>query len=133
MTRTWPHRSAIHSNRRLAVVLVLLGLVMQGVAPYLPMPAMGGSASETAFAWVPRCLAAQAGAEDAGSNPGGPHPGDCAACLVMQQAAASLAPSSAVLPLSIAAAQAASPLLQPAQRAAPSRDGFSSRAPPRLA
>jgi hypothetical protein len=133
MTRTWPRRSAIRSNRRLAVALVLLGLFMQGLAPYLPMPGMGGAKSGAVFAWLPRCLVPQSGAADAGSTSGGLHRGDCAACLVMQQAGSALPPPLATLPLPAAVLRAAPPPWQQAQRSAPSREGFSSRAPPRPA
>lgn len=133
MSSTRPSQSVARSNRRLAVALVLLGLFMQGIAPYLPMPGMGGGEPGAAFAWLPRCLVPQAGTADTGSTSGGLHRGDCAACLVMQQAGSTLPPPVAALPLPAAVLRGAAPLWQQAQSAVPNREGFSSRAPPRLA
>jgi hypothetical protein len=138
MTSNQPSRSLTRSNRRLAAALILLGLLMQAVAPYLPMPAMG---SRTAWdltaaalsgdndAWLPGCLSPRPiGTE--GPIKRAPHPGDCAACLVMQQAGSTQPPELPAVPLPAIASRAASSLWQQAAHVAPRGDGFSSRAPP---
>jgi hypothetical protein len=124
-----------HANRRLAAALVLIGLFMQAIAPYLPMPVMGGRTSwDLAVAalesgdpaWLPSCLSPR----DAGG--GAPHLGDCPVCLVVQQASTTLAPDALALPMPVAVLRARPALWQQAQRAAPVPQGFSSRAPPLL-
>lgn len=129
MSRIQPHRAASRANRRLAAALVLIGLFMQMLAPYLPMPAMGGLTSWD-LAWLPICASPQ-------SDPDGDrdiqhHLGDCAVCLVMQQACATLAPDAPALPMPVLAQSVAPALWQQAFGAASATEGFSSRAPPPL-
>lgn len=139
------HHSArymTHANRRIAAAVVLLGLFLQALSPYLPMPTMGGGTSWDmdgatiaggAVAWLPTCLSPRDDADDDKSPSGLRHSGDCAVCLVMQQAGATLAPASFDLSVPVAFLRAAPAPWQQALRAAPSADGFSSRAPPRPA
>lgn len=134
-----PSTNAVHlANRRLAAALVLLGLLLQAAAPYLPMPALaaGSRADETivqaASGWVPVCLS-QAFGEPRPDRQQAPHPTDCPACLVMAQAAATLAPGAPPLPLpSVFGDVATTPWQQPGSEIAVAA-GFSSRAPPALA
>lgn len=121
--------AASRANRRLAAALVVLGLFMQMVAPYLPMPAMGGLTSWD-LAWLPICESPQSGAD--GQRDAQHHQGDCAACLVMQQAGATLAPSLAVIPVPLATQAVAPTLWQQASLPAAIAAAFSSRAPPLL-
>lgn len=129
-----PHRAVPRTrNRRLAVLLALLGLLMQGVAPYLPMPAMDGGAAEPRIAGfiagLPICLSARPVA-DGNRAPSAPHPGDCAACLVMAQAGATLVPALAEFaPPSLDGREAGAAARSLPARAAPA-GAFSSRAPP---
>ncbi len=134
-------RSLTHANRRIAAAVVLLGLVLQALAPYLPMSAMGGrtswevnglARSGDAVVWPPTCLSPRNGDAD-GSRPGGPHPGDCAICLVVQQAGATLAPASFDFSVPVAFLRGAPAPWQQAPGRSPPADGFSSRAPPHIA
>ncbi|HNB25436.1 MAG TPA: hypothetical protein PLR41_00625 [Alphaproteobacteria bacterium] len=139
------HRSArhmAHANRRIAAAVLMLGLFLQALSPYLPMPAMGGGTSwdmtgaalsGTAVAWLPICLSPRDDGDAGAPTPGAPHPGDCAVCLVMQQAGATLAPAAFDLPVPHVSLRAEATPRQQLPRAAPSDEGFSSRAPPRLA
>lgn len=144
MIRTRPGSPLIR-RRHFAALLVLLGLVIQAMAPYLPMPATGGRTSWDLLgaalaqgepagepAWLPICLSPRSGDQDGSKNPA-PHPGDCAVCLVMQQAGATLAPDVPALALPAVVPRAMPALWQQAQRSTPIAEGFSSRAPPRLA
>lgn len=134
-------RHMAHANRRLAAAVLMLGLLLQALAPYLPMPAMGGGTSwdmtDVAFsgaaAWLPTCLSPRADGDDGVPTPGAAHPGDCAVCLVMQQAGATLAPAAFDLSVPGIFQRAESSPRQQLPHAAPSGEGFSSRAPPRLA
>lgn len=131
-----PSTNAVHlANRRLAAALVLLGLLLQAAAPYLPMPALAagspaaGAIVEAASGWVPVCLSRAFG-EPRPDRQQAPHPADCPACLVMAQAAATLAPGAPSLPLpSEFGAVATTPGQQPDSGIAVPA-GFSSRAPP---
>ncbi|HWA49772.1 MAG TPA: DUF2946 family protein [Dongiaceae bacterium] len=129
MTSAQPHRAIARANRRLAAALVVLGLVMQMVAPYLPMPAMGGLTSWD-LAWLPICETPQSGTDRPGDAQH--HQGDCAACLVMQQAGATLAPDLAIVPVPLAVQAVAPTLWQQASLPAAMAAAFSSRAPPLL-
>jgi hypothetical protein len=128
-TRTTDPRRIARSNRRIAAALVLLGLLMQAVAPYLPMPAMGGFTSWELMAQA-ICADGQPGADHRDDQT---HHGDCAACLVMQQASATLAPDAIEIPLPVATLSGQPALWQQAQLSAPLAEGFSSRAPPHAA
>src|SRR5688572_1254375 len=105
--------AASRANRRLAAALVLVGLFMQMLAPYLPMPAMGGLTSWD-LAWLPICASPQSGADH--QRDAQHHLGDCTACLVMQQAGATLAPDMATVPVPLAAQAATPALWQQAQQ-----------------
>ena len=129
MSHAQPHRAASRANRRLAAALVLIGLFMQMLAPYLPMPAMGGLTSWD-LALLPLCTSPQS--DRGGDGDTQHHLGDCAACLVMQQAGATLAPDVPPLRMPVLAQAIAPALRQHALRAAPTTEGFSSRAPPLL-
>lgn len=120
------------TDRSLAVALIALGLVLQALAPYLPMPAMdrqgvGGTAGF--IAGLPICLSGATPSEGKPS-PSAPHPGDCAACLVMAQAGATLVPALAEFaPPSLDGREAGAAARSLPARAAPA-GAFSSRAPP---
>jgi hypothetical protein len=129
MTSATPARAIVRANRRLAAALVMLGLVMQMLAPYLPMPAMGGLTSWD-LAWLPTCESPQSGADH--QRDAQHHQGDCAACLVMQQAGATLAPEMPQVPVPFVAQAAAPTLWQQAALPAALTAAFSSRAPPLL-
>jgi hypothetical protein len=121
--------AASRANRRLAAALVVLGLFMQMLAPYLPMPAMGGLTSWD-LAWLPICASPQTDADH--QRDAQHHLGDCAACLVMQQAGATLAPVAPALPMPVTAQLVAPALWQQAQLPESTAEAFSSRAPPPL-
>lgn len=127
MNRVDPSRAIARANRRLAAALVMLGLVMQMVAPYLPMPAMGGLTSWD-LAWLPICESPQSGADRQRDSQH--HQGDCAACLVMQQAGATLAPETLAVPVPLGIQGVAPTLWQQASLPAATAASFSSRAPP---
>jgi hypothetical protein len=127
MTSAQSSRAIAQANRRLAAALVVLGLFMQMVAPYLPMPAMGGLTSWD-LAWLPICESPQSGADH--QRDAQHHQGDCAACLVMQQAGATLAPDLPDVPAPFVAQAAAPSLWQQASLPAATAASFSSRAPP---
>jgi hypothetical protein len=127
MSNPSARHAASRANRRLAAALVLIGLFMQMLAPYLPMPAMGGLTSWD-LAWLPICTSPQTDADREGNAQH--HLGDCAACLVMQQAGATLAPIAPALPMPVTAQRVAPALWQQAQLPAPTAEAFSSRAPP---
>lgn len=138
MTSNRPSRSLTRSNRRLAAALILLGLLMQAVAPYLPMPAMGGrttwdltaaALSGDVDAWLPGCLSPRPIGNE-GPIKRAPHPGDCAICLAMQQAGSGQPPELAAMPLPAAGSRAVSLPWQLAAHVETRGDGFSSRAPP---
>jgi hypothetical protein len=133
-------QSLARANRRLAAVLVLIGLFIQAMAPYLPMPGMGGriawdfagaALAGGQVAWLPSCLSPQAGEGDGAPNPA-THLGDCPACLVMQLAGATLLPNAFEQPVQLAALGERPVIGQQAPRLAAPSEGFSSRAPPRL-
>mgnify|MGYP000856865909 FL=1 len=131
-------RRLTHANRRIAAAVVLLGLLLQALSPYLPMPAMGGGTSwdvavSGGVAWLPTCLSPRDDADAGRSSSGSPHPGDCAVCLVMQQAGATLAPASFEMPVPVAFLRAAPAPWQQVPGGSPPADGFSSRAPPHFA
>jgi hypothetical protein len=115
------------ANRRLAAALVLIGLFLQMLAPYLPMPAMGGLTSWD-LAWLPVCASPQTDADREGNSQH--HSGDCAACLVMQQAGATLAPDILAVPVPLSIEAAPPAPWQQAQLHAAIAASFSSRAPP---
>ncbi len=117
------------ANRRIAAALVVLGLFMQMLAPHLPMPAMGGLTSWD-LAWLPICASPQTDADH--QRDAQHHQGDCAACLVMQQAGATLAPDVPVVPIPIVVPAVAPTLWQQASLPAAIAAAFSSRAPPLL-
>ena len=121
--------AASRANRRLAAALMLIGIVMQMLAPYLPMPAMGGLTSWD-LAWLPICASPQTDADH--QRDAQHHFGDCAACLVMQQAGATLAPDAPVVPIARTAQAAVPALWQQASLQAATAAAFSSRAPPLL-
>ena len=122
-------RAAQHANCRLAAALVLIGLFMQMLAPYLPMPAMGGLTSWD-LAWLPICASPQSDADaDRGAQH---HLGDCAPCLVMQQAGATLAPDMPAVPVPLSTQAVVPALWQQASLQAATAAAFSSRAPPLL-
>jgi hypothetical protein len=129
MTRAQPHPAAIRTNRRLAAALVVLGLFMQMLAPYLPMPAMGGLTSWD-LASLPICASSQTDAEH--QRDPQHHHGDCVACLVMQQAGATLAPGLPDVPVPLAAQLVVPAPWQQAALPAAIAAAFSSRAPPLL-
>lgn len=129
MSRAQPHPAASHANRRLAAALVLIGLFMQMLAPYLPMPAMGGLTSWD-LAWLPICESPQSGGDHKRDTQH--YQGDCAACLVMQQAGATLAPDLPDVPVPLAAQVVVPALWQQASLPAAIAAAFSSRAPPLL-
>lgn len=129
MSRAQPHPAAIRTNRRLAAALVVLGLFMQMLAPYLPMPAMGGLTSWD-LAWLPICESPQSGADRQRDTQH--HQGDCAACLVMQQAGATLAPDLPDVLVPLAAQLVVPAPWQQAALPAAIAAAFSSRAPPLL-
>lgn len=120
---------ATYANRRLAAALVVIGLFMQMLAPYLPMPAMGGLTSWD-LAWLPICASPQTDADH--ERDAQHHLGDCAACLVMQQAGATLAPDVPTVPVPLGVRAAPPALWQQAQLQAAMTASFSSRAPPLL-
>jgi hypothetical protein len=127
MTSAQSSRAIARANRRLAAALVLVGLFMQMLAPYLPMPAMGGLTSWD-LAWLPICASPQTDADH--ERNAQHHLGDCAACLVMQQAGATLAPDMPSVPVPGAAQVVAPALWQQASLQAAITAAFSSRAPP---
>lgn len=134
-----PSSNAVHlANRRLAAALVLLGLLLQAAAPYLPMPSLAagnpaaGPGIQAASGWVPICLS-QAFEETKSDGPQAPHPADCPACLVMAQATATLVPSVPPLPRPPAIAHTAAEPWQQANSDLAVAAGFSSRAPPAFA
>lgn len=129
MTSIQSHRALVRDNRRLAAALVLIGLFMQMLAPYLPMPAMGGLTSWD-FAWLPICASPQTDADR--DRDIRHHLGDCAACLVMQQAGATMAPEIPPVPVRLSTQVVAPALWQQALATAPTAGAFSSRAPPLL-
>lgn len=140
MTSARPSHSLARANRRLAAALVLIGLFVQAMAPYLPMPGMGGriawdfasaALAGADVAWLPSCLSPPAGAGDGAPNPA-THLGDCPACLVMQLAGATLLPNAFEQPVQLAALDERPVIWQQAPRSAATSEGFSSRAPPRL-
>ena len=114
------------TNRRLAAALVVLGLFMQMLAPYLPMPAMGGLTSWD-LAWQSICASPQSDAERQRDTH---HLGECATCLVMQQAGATLAPVAPAMPMPAVAQAVAPTLWQQARLSTAAAAAFSSRAPP---
>ena len=117
------------ANRRLAAALVLIGLFMQMLAPYLPMPAMGGLTSWD-LAGLPICASPQS---DADADRDASHRlGDCAACLVIQQAGATLAPDMPAIPAPLSTQAVMPALRQQAQLPTAIAASFSSRAPPPL-
>lgn len=127
MTSIQSHRALVRDNRRLAAALVLIGLFMQMLAPYLPMPAMGGLTSWD-LAWLPVCASPQTDADRQRDTQ--THQANCGACLVMQQAGATLAPDVLAVPAPPAAQAAPPALWQQAQLHAAIAASFSSRAPP---
>ena len=129
MTSAQSSRAIARANRRLAAALVVFGLFMQMLAPYLPMPAMGGLTSWD-LAWLPVCASPQTDADHQRDTQH--HHGDCAACLVMQQAGGTLAPDELAVPVPSAAPAARPALWQQAQLQAAIAAPFSSRAPPQL-
>lgn len=141
MTSNRPCRSLTRSNRRLAAALILLGLLMQAAAPYVPMPAMGGRTAWdlTAAAmsgdsdnWLPICLSSRP-VGDKDPIKGVPHPGDCAVCLAMQQAGSGQPPELPAMPQPAVASRATVLPWQQVLNAELRSDGFSSRAPPVMA
>lgn len=129
MIRAQLRQDTLRANRRLAAALVLIGLFMQMLAPYLPMPAMGGLTSWE-IAWLPICAAPQSDLGGDAQHRMGRHLGDCAACLVMQQAGATLAPEVPAMPLPLLAQSVPPTLWQQARLIAQVTEAFSSRAPP---
>lgn len=127
MSNPSARHAVFRANRRLAAALVLIGLFMQMLAPYLPMPAMGGLTSWD-VAGLPICASPQTDADREGNAQH--HLGHCAACLVMQQAGAALAPDGPVVPVPLSARAAPPALWQQTQLQAAITASFSSRAPP---
>ena len=118
------------SNRCMAGAIALIALLMQGLAGYLPMPAMGGMTSWDA-AWLPLCQAPQRG--DRGSPPDPAHDPHCTACMVVQQASTTMAPAETVLSVQQIATRLARDETRDMQVSGVSARTFSSRAPPIIA
>lgn len=119
------------SGRCLVAALVLAALVLQGLAPYLPMPEMGGITSWDA-AWLQPCPMHPAD-QDGKAPAKRPQDRNCTVCTVMQQAGSTLAPAEVVLPAEIAFARIDLDATRDTQTNGLSARAFSSRAPPRTA
>jgi hypothetical protein len=113
---------------------MLLALLMQAIAPYLPMPALGGATSwELAAATMAApCPEHMAGAGDKApaKSPQG-HP--CAVCTVLHQAGSTLAAADVALSCNLAFLELEYDATRDTQLVEASSHAFSSRAPPRAA
>ena len=115
----------------MAGAIALIALLMQALAGYLPMPAMGGLTSWE-MAWSPLCLSPQSEAERG-------HPADrshgthCVVCVVMSQAGSTDTPAEVALPIQTIVADVARGAIQTTQIAGIPARAFSSRAPPFIA
>lgn len=122
---------AFRARRGIAAAIVLLALCLQFIAPFLPMPAMGGLTSIQISA-MPLCLDMAAGehgkSQDHRSD--GKH---CPICVVVAQAGSTLAPTPIVVPGVSLAEYAERPVEADAPRLSSPAVAFSSRAPPHVA
>jgi hypothetical protein len=119
----------MHRTRRgMAAAIVLLALFMQLIAPYLPMPAMGGLTSVQLSA-MPICHGLQHD-EDGQTQKHRPRGEHCPICVVVAQAGSTLAPAPIVVATSQLAACIENVAAPQAQPLSTRSSLFSSRAPP---
>jgi hypothetical protein len=113
---------------------MLLALLMQAIAPYLPMPALGGATSWelAASAFAAPCPEHMAGAGDKAPAKG-PQNHPCTVCTVIHQASSTLAAADVAPSCSPAFLELEYDETRDAQFASLSSHAFSSRAPPRAA
>jgi len=119
------------SGRCLTAALILVALLLQGLAPYLPMPEMGGITSWDA-AWLQPCPMHPADL-DRKAPAKVPQDRHCTVCTVMQQAGSTLAQADVVLPVEVAFAQIAPDAPRCHRTNGLPARAFSSRAPPPIA
>lgn len=114
-------------NRCLAAAGLLIALLMQTLAPYLPMPEMGGMTSWD-MALGP-CPMHEAGSgHKAPAHP--PQDSHCTVCTVIGQAGSTLAPADVTLACTLAYLQVERDQADVIQVAGLPAHAFSSRAPP---
>jgi hypothetical protein len=119
------------TNRCMAGAIALIALLMQALAGYLPMPAMGGLTSWQ-IAWTPMCLSPQGEAER-GQPADRSHGTHCAVCVVMSQAGSTDTPAEVALAAHAIVADVAREAVRTIQIAGIPARAFSSRAPPFIA
>lgn len=119
--RFYRHRE----HRGLAAAIALVALLMQLLAPYLPMPAMGGL---TSWEVATLDLCAPGGDRDGQLPSDGRH--DCAVCTVAQQASGTMAPADMVVAFNLAYLRLERDISSDPQISTLSAHVFSSRAPP---
>ena len=116
---------------RLTAALILVALLLQGLAPYLPMPEMGGITSWDA-AWLQPCPMHPAG-QDRKAPAKLPQDRHCSVCTVMQQAGSTLAPADFVPLVEVTFVRIGLDATGDTQTNGLPARAFSSRAPPRAA
>ena len=119
------------TRRTIAAAIVLLALCLQFIAPFLPMPAMGGLTSIQMSA-MPLCRDMVPG-EHGKSQDHRPHGEHCPICVVVAQAGSTLAPAPIIVP-GVSLAEFTEPTIATdAPRLSSLAVAFSSRAPPEAA
>jgi hypothetical protein len=115
-------------HRGFAAAIALIALVMQLVAPHVPMPAMGGM---TSWDMAGLELCAPSGMDGDGKIPAhSPTHRDCAVCTVLQQAGGTMVPADAAPPYILAYLRIERDIASDPQTSDLSAHVFSSRAPP---
>jgi hypothetical protein len=121
---------AFSVRRGIAAAIVLLAVLLQFMAPHLPMPAMGGLTSvQLAFMSICRT----SGHEDGDTQKHHSNHESCPICVVVAQAGTTLAPATIVVPTVEFATYVEHPASADAPRLSASASVFSSRAPPQTA